>query len=50
MAKALNFNITKKEVKPSHSKFVKEIFEAKSEIKDGKDIKISLEQIVKLLK
>jgi hypothetical protein len=46
LAKSLGFEIEKKE-KPYNPEFVKEILEAEQSIKDGKGIKIQLEDLWK---
>jgi len=49
LAKSLGFEIEKEE-KPYNPEFVKEILEAREELKQGKGIKITLEEIDKLWK
>jgi hypothetical protein len=49
LAKSLGFEIEKEE-KPYNSEFVKEILEAREELKQGKGIKMTLEEIDKLWK
>jgi hypothetical protein len=49
LAKSLGFEIEKKE-KPYNPEFVKEILEARAELKEGKGTKITLEEIDKLWK
>ena len=46
LAKSLGFEI-EKEDKPYNPEFVKEILEAQQSIKDGKGVKISLEDLWK---
>jgi hypothetical protein len=50
LAKSLGFEIDKKEDKPYNPEFVNEILEAREELKQGKGIKITLEEIDKLWK
>ena len=50
LAKSLGFKIAKKEDQPYNPKFVKEILEARAELKEGKGTKITLEEIDKLWK
>ena len=50
LAKSLGFEIIEKIEKPYNPKFVKEILEAREELKQGKGIKMSLEEIDKLWK
>ena len=45
MAKSLGFEIIEKIDKPYNPEFVKEILEAEQSIKDGKGIKMTLEEI-----
>ena len=47
LAKSLGFEIEKKEEKPYNPEFVKEILEAEQSIKDGKGVKIKLEDLWK---
>ncbi|MGB0879495.1 MAG: DUF2683 family protein [Polaribacter sp.] len=47
LAKSLGFEIEKKVEKPYNPEFVKEILEAEQSIKDGKGIKIELEDLWK---
>jgi hypothetical protein len=47
LAKSLGFEIEKTEEKPYNPEFVKEILEAEQSIKDGKGIKIKLEDLWK---
>lgn len=49
LAKSLGFEIEKEE-KPYDPEFVKEILEAREELKQGKGIKMTLEEIDKLWK
>ncbi|MES2239561.1 MAG: DUF2683 family protein [Bacteroidota bacterium] len=48
LAKALGFEIV--EEKPYNPEFVKEILEAREELKQGKGVKMTLEEIDKLWK
>ena len=50
LAKSLGFEITKKEEKPYNPEFVKEILEAREELRQGKGTKMTLEEIDKLWK
>lgn len=50
LAKSLGFKIAKKEDQPYNPEFVKEILEARTELKEGKGFKISLEEIDNLWK
>ena len=50
LAKSLGFEITVEEEKPYNPEFVKEILEAREELKQGKGTKITLEEIDKLWK
>ena len=47
LAKSLGFEITVEEEKPYNEEFVKEILEAEQSIKDGKGVKIKLEDLWK---
>ncbi|WP_269224289.1 DUF2683 family protein [Flavobacterium sp. IMCC34518] len=47
LAKSLGFEIVQEIEKPYNPKFVKEILEAEKSIKDGKGIKIKLEDLWK---
>jgi hypothetical protein len=47
LAKSLGFEITIEEEKPYNPEFVKEILEAEQSIKEGKGIKIKLEDLWK---
>ena len=49
LAKSLGFEITTED-KPYNPEFVKEILEAREELKQGKGIKMTLEEIDKLWK
>ena len=49
LSKALGFEIEKKE-KPYNPEFVKEILEAAAEVRQGKGIKISMEELDSLWK
>ena len=49
LAKSLGFEIVKEE-KPYNPEFVKEILEAEQSIKDGKGIKMTMEEIRALCK
>jgi hypothetical protein len=49
LAKSLGFEIVKEE-NPYNSEFVKEILEAEQSIKDGKGIKMTIEEIRALCK
>ena len=49
LAKSLGFEIVEEE-KPYNPEFVKEILEARGELKQGKGIKMTLEEIDKLWK
>jgi hypothetical protein len=49
LAKSLGFEI-EKEHKPYNPEFIKEILEAREELKQGKGIKMTLEEIDKLWK
>lgn len=50
LAKSLGFEIIKKIEKPYNPEFVKEILEAEQSIKDGKGIKMTMEEIRALCK
>ncbi|WP_395043477.1 DUF2683 family protein [Flavobacterium sp.] len=50
LAKALGFEIVEEKEKPYNPEFVKEILEAREELKQGKGIKMTLEEIDKLWK
>ena len=50
LAKSLGFEIVEKIEKPYNPEFVKEILEAREELKQGKGIKMTLEDIDKLWK
>lgn len=47
LAKALGFEIVEKTEKPYNPEFVKEILEAERSIKDGKGIKINVDDLWK---
>ena len=47
LAKSLGFEIVKDEEKPYNPEFVKEILEAEQSIKEGKGVKIKLEDLWK---
>lgn len=50
LAKSLGFEIIEEKEKPYNPEFVKEILEAREELKQGKGIKMTLEDIDKLWK
>ena len=50
LAKSLGFEIIEKIEKPYNPEFIREILEAREELKQGKGIKMSLEEIDKLWK
>lgn len=50
LAKSLGFEIVQEVEKPYNPEFVKEISEAREELKQGKGIKMTLEDIDKLWK
>lgn len=50
LAKSLGFKIAKKEEKPRNPEFVKEILEAAQEVRDGKGIPMTMEEIDSLWK
>lgn len=50
LAKSLGFEIVEKKEKPYNPEFVKEILEAREELKQGKGIKMTIEEIDKLWK
>lgn len=50
LAKSLGFEIVKEEEKPYNPEFVKEILDAREELRQGKGIKMTLEEIDKLWK
>ncbi|WP_298148462.1 DUF2683 family protein [Flavobacterium sp.] len=50
LAKSLGFEIIEENEKPYDPEFVKEILEAQEELKQGKGIKMTLEDIDKLWK
>ena len=50
LAKSLGFEITKKEEKPYNAEFVKEILAAEQSIKDGKGVRMTMEELRELCK
>lgn len=50
LAKSLGFEIAKKEEKPYSPEFVKEILEAAQEVRDGKGIRMTMEELKELCK
>lgn len=50
LAKSLGFEIVEKEEKPYNPEFVKEILEAAKEVREGKYVKISMEELDNLWK
>jgi hypothetical protein len=50
LAKSLGFEIVEKTEKPYNPEFVKEILEAAKEVRDGKYVKISMEELDNLWK
>ncbi len=50
LAKSLGFEITIEEEKPYNKEFVKEILEAEQSIKEGKGIKMTMEELDSLWK
>ena len=50
LAKSLGFEIEKEAEKPYNPEFVKEILEAREELRQGKGIKVTIEEIDKLWK
>jgi hypothetical protein len=50
LSKSLGFEIEKKEDKPYNPEFVKEILEAREELRQGKGIKMTIEEIDQLWK
>ncbi len=50
LAKTLGFEIEKKEESPYNPKFVKEILEAEKSIKDGKGVRMTMEELKELCK
>ncbi|PKP18037.1 MAG: hypothetical protein CVU07_02800 [Bacteroidetes bacterium HGW-Bacteroidetes-23] len=50
LAKSLGFEIVEKIEKPYNPEFVKEILDAREELRQGKGIKMTLEEIDKLWK
>ena len=50
LAKSLGFEIAEKVEKPYNPEFVKEILEAQQSIKDGKGIRMTMEELRELCK
>lgn len=50
LAKALGFEVEKKEESPYNPEFVKEILEAEKSIKEGKGVKMTIEELEDLWK
>ena len=50
LAKALGFEIDQKEESPYNPEFVKEILEADKSIKDGKGIRMTMDELKELCK
>jgi hypothetical protein len=50
LAKSLKFEIIKEDEKPYNPEFVKEILEAEQSIKDGKGVRITMEELRELCK
>jgi hypothetical protein len=50
LAKALSFEIVENTDKPYNPEFVKEILEAAKEVRDGKGIRITMEELKELCK
>ncbi|WP_281636871.1 DUF2683 family protein [Flavobacterium marginilacus] len=50
LAKSLGFEIVEKKEKPYNPEFVKEILEAEQSIKDGKGIRMTMEELKELCK
>jgi len=50
LAKSLGFEIAEKEEKPYNPEFVKEILDAAKEVREGKFVKISMEELDNLWK
>jgi hypothetical protein len=50
LAKSLGFEITIEEEKPYNKEFVKEILEAEQSIKDGKGVRMTMEELKALCK
>lgn len=50
LAKSLGFEIIKETEKPYNPEFVKEILEAEQSIKDGKGIRMTMEELRELCK
>ena len=50
LAKSLGFEIVEKTEKPYNPEFVKEILEAEQSIKDGKGVRMTMEELRELCK
>jgi hypothetical protein len=50
LSKSLGFEIAKKEDKPYNPEFVKEILEAEQSIRDGKGVRMTMEELKELCK
>ncbi len=50
LAKSLGFEIAEAKEKPYNPEFVKEILEAKQSIKDGKGVRMTMEELKELCK
>ena len=50
LSKALGFKIEKKEDKPYNPEFVKEILEAEKSIKEGRGVRMTMEELKELCK
>jgi hypothetical protein len=50
LAKSLGFEIEKKEDKPYNPEFVKEILEAEKSIKEGRGVRMTMEELKELCK
>jgi hypothetical protein len=50
LAKSLGFEIEKKEDKPYNPEFVKEILEAAKEVREGKGVRMTMEELKELCK
>ena len=50
LAKSLGFEIVKDEEKPYNPEFVKEILEAEQSIRDGKGVRMTMEELKELCK
>lgn len=50
LAKSLGFEIVQKDDKPYNPEFIKEILEAAKEVREGKGVKISMEELDSLWK